>query len=105
MYHCTCTIPTDPTVSQSDPRMSQSTNKMVVKVEISADVYLVCLVQALSTEKEEVMGLLIGEARFKLSREMIRAFHSVLGLRLGSFNGPIERALRPCCTIEVTMRL
>lgn len=65
--------------------MSQSTDKMVVKVEISADVYLVCLVQALSTEKEEVMGLLIGEARFKLSREMLRAFHSVPGLRLGSF--------------------
>ena len=86
--------------------MSQSTNKMVVKVEVSADVYLVCLVQALSTEKEEVMGLLIGEARFKLSREMIRAFHSVLGLRLGSFNGrPIERASRPCCTIGVTMCL
>lgn len=51
--------------------MSQSTDKMVVKVEISADVYLVCLVQALSTEKEEVMGLLIGEARFKLSTGVI----------------------------------
>lgn len=56
---------------QYDPSMSQSTDKMVVRVEICADVYLVCLVQALSTEKEEVMGLLIGEARFKLSTGII----------------------------------
>ena len=56
---------------QYDHSMSQSTDKMVVRVEISADVYLVCLVQALSTEKEEVMGLLIGEARFKLSTRII----------------------------------
>lgn len=30
-------------------------------VHMAADVYLVCLQHALSTEKEEVMGLLIGE--------------------------------------------
>lgn len=42
---------------------------MVVKVEISADVYLVCLVQALSTEKEEVMGLLIGEVSYELEEK------------------------------------
>uniref|UniRef100_L7LX65 Putative lys-63-specific deubiquitinase brcc36 n=1 Tax=Rhipicephalus pulchellus TaxID=72859 RepID=L7LX65_RHIPC len=32
-----------------------------VRVNLSADVYMVCLSHALSTEKEEVMGLLIGE--------------------------------------------
>lgn len=32
-----------------------------VRVNLAADVYMVCLSHALSTEKEEVMGLLIGE--------------------------------------------
>lgn len=36
---------------------------MVNSVELSSDVYLVCLTHALSTEKEEVMGLLLGEVR------------------------------------------
>ena len=35
--------------------------KMVNSVILSSDAYLVCLTQALSTEKEEVMGLLLGE--------------------------------------------
>lgn len=35
--------------------------KMVNSVELTADAYLVCLTHALSTEKEEVMGLLLGE--------------------------------------------
>lgn len=39
------------------------TRKMVNCVELSSDVYLVCLAHALSTEKEEVMGLLLGEVR------------------------------------------
>ena len=34
---------------------------MVNSVELTADTYLVCLTHALSTEKEEVMGLLLGE--------------------------------------------
>jgi BRCA1/BRCA2-containing complex subunit 3 len=34
---------------------------MVVRVEVYSDVLMVCLFHALSTEKEEVMGLLIGE--------------------------------------------
>ena len=34
---------------------------MVNSVELTADAYLVCLTHALSTEKEEVMGLLLGE--------------------------------------------
>jgi BRCA1/BRCA2-containing complex subunit 3 len=32
-------------------------------VYLAADVYMVCLQHALSTEKEEVMGLLLGEVR------------------------------------------
>lgn len=34
---------------------------MLNKVELSSDVALVCMQHALSTEKEEIMGLLIGE--------------------------------------------
>ncbi len=34
---------------------------MVNAVELAADTYLVCLNHALSTEKEEIMGLLLGE--------------------------------------------
>lgn len=37
---------------------------MLNKVELSSDVALVCMQHALSTEKEEIMGLLIGEVRF-----------------------------------------
>lgn len=36
---------------------------MVNSVQLSSDVYLVCLSHALSTEREEVMGLLLGEVR------------------------------------------
>lgn len=36
---------------------------MVNSVELTADTYLVCLTHALSTEKEEVMGLLLGEMK------------------------------------------
>ena len=68
-------------------------------MEISADVYLVCLVQALSTEKEEVMGLLIGEVRFKPSAEVMQRLHFGPGLRLGSLYSQIKRApLSLCCT-------
>ena len=38
---------------------------MVNSVELSSDAYLVCLSHALSTEKEEVMGLLMGEVAIK----------------------------------------
>lgn len=34
---------------------------MLVAVSVAADALLVCLTHALSTEREEVMGLLIGE--------------------------------------------
>lgn len=33
----------------------------VLKVKIQADAFMVCLAHALSTDREEVMGLLIGE--------------------------------------------
>ena len=33
----------------------------MLKVQLSADAYLVCLTHALSAEKEEVMGVLLGE--------------------------------------------
>ena len=32
-----------------------------LKVKIQADAFMVCLTHALSTDREEVMGLLIGE--------------------------------------------
>lgn len=35
----------------------------VLRVQLSADAYLVCLTHALSAEKEEVMGVLLGEVR------------------------------------------
>lgn len=40
--------------------------EMVHSVELCSDVYQVCLTHALSTEKEEVMGLLMGEVDLKL---------------------------------------
>ena len=42
--------------------LENKTFKMAVEaVKIEADAYMVCLTHALSTEREEVMGLLIGE--------------------------------------------
>lgn len=41
---------------------------VVVAVELTADAYLVCLAHALTTEKEEVMGLLLGEVSPPLAR-------------------------------------
>ena len=43
---------------------------MVNSVELTADAYLVCLTHALSTEKEEVMGLLLGEVSKDLSTKL-----------------------------------
>ena len=34
-------------------------------MELAADVFMSCLTHALSTEREEVMGLLLGEVRKK----------------------------------------
>jgi len=33
----------------------------LLKVQLSADAYLACLTHALSAEKEEIMGVLLGE--------------------------------------------
>ena len=45
---------------------------MVSLVELEADAYLTCLTHALTTEKEEVMGLLLGEVNtIYLSRTYI----------------------------------
>ena len=40
---------------------SNGNNMALSSVHLNSDVYLVCLTQALSTEKEEIMGLLLGE--------------------------------------------
>jgi len=47
-------------------------------VYLAADVYMVCLQHALSTEKEEVMGLLIGEVRI-VKFTLIEVFSSFCG--------------------------
>ncbi len=44
---------------------------MVHCVELCSDVYQVCLTHALSTEKEEVMGLLMGEVTTSTTLMMI----------------------------------
>lgn len=49
---------------------------MVKKVLIESDALEVCMVHALSTEKEEVMGLLIGEVEDNISH-----IHAVIMLR------------------------
>ena len=47
----------------------------VLRVQLSADAYLVCLTHALSAEKEEVMGVLLGEvctySRTKIQYRMV----------------------------------
>jgi BRCA1/BRCA2-containing complex subunit 3 len=40
----------------------------VERVEISSEVYFVCLAHALATEQEEVMGLLLGDVVGGVSR-------------------------------------
>lgn len=48
--------------------MAAGRAKMAVEaVKIEADAYMVCLTHALTTEREEVMGLLIGEVFFLTS--------------------------------------
>lgn len=42
-------------------RENKTFEMAVEAVKIEADAYMVCLTHALSTEREEVMGLLIGE--------------------------------------------
>ena len=49
--------------SSSIPEKYALVEMSVSQVLLSADAYLVCLSHALSTEKEEIMGLLIGEVK------------------------------------------
>ena len=41
-------------------------------VNLESDAYLVCLTHALSTEREEVMGLLIGEVKKKRKKSLVK---------------------------------
>lgn len=50
-------------------------------VNLNADVFLVCVSQALSTESEEVMGLLVGETVIQVHGMMCGIFFVVLFLR------------------------
>lgn len=43
-------------------------------MRIEADAYMVCLTHALSTEREEVMGLLIGEVFYFFDRHVFSCF-------------------------------
>ena len=74
-YPTTPTRPFPPTMfciqrSSSDQDQRKETRfKMAVDtVKIEADAYMVCLTHALSTEREEVMGLLIGEVQYLFTR-------------------------------------
>lgn len=57
------------------------TNKMLNKVLLSSDVALVCVQHALSTEKEEIMGLLIGEVQLKLSQALFSKYITLLRIK------------------------
>ena len=50
----------------------------VDSVKIEADAYMVCLTHALSTEREEVMGLLIGEVQYLFTRFIWKIFRVIL---------------------------
>lgn len=50
--------------SDQDQRKEKRFKMAVDSVKIEADAYMVCLTHALSTEREEVMGLLIGEVEY-----------------------------------------
>ena len=43
----------------------------IKRVILESDVYIVCLTHALSTEREEVMGLLIGEVSHSMGKVCI----------------------------------
>ncbi|MGH0143217.1 UNVERIFIED_CONTAM: hypothetical protein FKN15_019793 [Acipenser sinensis] len=50
-------------------------------VHLESDAFLVCMNHALSTEKEEVMGLCIGEVGYGVDTDRIVHIHSVIILR------------------------
>lgn len=51
--------------------MYAQSSKQLRQVFLTGDVYAVCLQHALSTEKEEVMGLLIGDVRIICKAEAV----------------------------------
>ncbi|XP_045114504.1 lys-63-specific deubiquitinase BRCC36-like isoform X2 [Portunus trituberculatus] len=65
-------------ILNSEQRLSIRT-MWVSQVRLAVDAYLVCLHHALTTEKEEVMGLLVGE--FSEGREVVCDIHSAVTLR------------------------
>ena len=54
-------------------------------VKIEADAYMVCLTHALSTEREEVMGLLIGEVQYLFTRFIWKILGDLEGKTCVSF--------------------
>ena len=65
---------------------------MVVSVvELAADAYLTCLTHALTTEKEEVMGLLLGEVSYPFSLLFEAHLASVASLARSS--SPVQMSI------------
>ena len=60
--------------SDQDQRKEKRFKMAVDTVKIEADAYMVCLTHALSTEREEVMGLLIGEVQYLFTRFIWKIF-------------------------------
>lgn len=48
-----------------------NSEKYLRKVILAADVYAICIQHALTTEKQEIMGLLIGEVKFHINNSVI----------------------------------
>ena len=61
-------------VPRTDQRKEKRFKMAVDTVKIEADAYMVCLTHALSTEREEVMGLLIGEVQYLFTRFIWKIF-------------------------------
>lgn len=46
--------------------LTMNSEKYLRKVILAADVYAICVQHALTTEKQEIMGLLIGEVKLHI---------------------------------------
>lgn len=55
-------------------KMANNETRYLRKVSLDADVYAFCLQHALTTEKQEVMGLLIGEVLSQLYNKQLPCF-------------------------------
>ena len=67
-------VPRTKTSGIVDQRKEKRFKMAVDTVKIEADAYMVCLTHALSTEREEVMGLLIGEVQYLFTRFIWKIF-------------------------------